>query len=90
MRRSIGVIAEREPFEVVANRAPAPQQRELAALELTKCIVAPLLVAPFAAAAVSHAVASLSHLAGVAGLIETATTVWDNVFLRGRLARRHG
>ena len=38
------VIAEREPFEVVANRAPAPQQRELAALELTKCIVAPLLV----------------------------------------------
>ena len=38
------VVAEREPFEVVADRAPAPQQRELKSLSLAKCIVAPLLV----------------------------------------------
>ena len=38
------VLSEREPFEVMAKQAPAAQVRELNALSLQKCIVAPLLV----------------------------------------------
>ena len=38
------MLAEREPFEIVAGDAPAAHRRELAALELTKYVVAPLLV----------------------------------------------
>ena len=38
------VVAEREPFEVVASRAPAGQRRALEASGLAKTVVAPLLV----------------------------------------------
>ena len=38
------VVAEREPFEIVASRAPAAQRRELESLGLAKAVVAPLLV----------------------------------------------
>ena len=38
------VVAEREPFEVVASRAPAAQRRNLEAGGLAKTVVAPLLV----------------------------------------------
>ena len=38
------VVAEREPFEVIAGKAPAAQQRELASAGLAKTVVAPLLV----------------------------------------------
>jgi diguanylate cyclase (GGDEF)-like protein len=38
------MLAEREPFEIVAAEAPAALQRDLASLSLAKCVVAPLLV----------------------------------------------
>jgi diguanylate cyclase (GGDEF)-like protein len=37
------VVCEREPFETVVGRATTVQQRELEALGLTMCVVAPLL-----------------------------------------------
>ena len=38
------VLAEREPFMIVAHNAPAAQRLELQSLGLSKCVVAPLLI----------------------------------------------
>ena len=37
-------LAEREPFDVSVDTAPAAQRRELEGLGLTRCVVAPLMV----------------------------------------------
>ena len=38
------MLAEREPFQIVAADAPAALARDLASLSLAKCVIAPLLV----------------------------------------------
>ena len=37
-------LAEREPFEIALGSAPAAQRRDLEALGLTRCVVAPLMM----------------------------------------------